>query len=293
LIVKWTAPKGLATILLFFAASAIIEVLLVSAFQIMGLSDSNALTSSFNVPGTNWSFTISISPLLHLLPLSVIIVMLTSWTYLANSTAFVPQRVEAARRPYQPPKRMQETGRLQSVRRFFRNLSRRLQRFSRGLRSSVQKTPGIGYVSQRLSLTRITVKSAAAVLAIFILVAVGLFFIEYPNMIYYLTLNLYMGSPAFQEFVRGIGQWLQGVGTALPPIGDLGTGINNALVGGAPRFRRSLEAAGTSLMRPIFQLDVVGKYTLSQNLAAWTAAVLALFYGGYAARRPRRRVKGR
>jgi len=151
----------------------------------------------------------------------------------------------------------------------------------------------VDYISERLSFARIAVKSALTVLAIFILVAIALFLIEYPNLIYYLTLNLYTGSPPVQGFVLGIGQWLSGVGVAVPPLGDLGANINNALVNAAPGFRSSLEAAGTSLTKPIFQLDVVGKYTLSQNLAAWTAAVLALVYGAYASSRPRRRIKGR
>jgi len=291
--VIWTAPKGLVALILFFAISVVIEVLLISAFQALGLSDRNALTSTFQVPSTNWSFTVSVSPLFHLLPLSVIVVLLTSWTYLTKSAAFIPQRIEAARHPSQPSQRARESGRFKSARRFFKNLSRRLQRFSRRLKSSLQKTPGVGYVSQRLSSARTAVKSAATVLAIFILAVAMLFLIEYPNLIYYLTLNMYTGSPALHKFVNGIGQWFQGAGTAVPPLGDLGANINNALVNAAPSFRRSLEAAGTSLTSPIFQLDDAGKYVLSQNLAAWTAAVLALFYSAFASTRPRRRVKGR
>ena len=289
--VKWTAPKGLVALILFFIISVILEVLLISAFQALGLSDQNAWTSTFQVPSTNWSFTVSVSPLLHLLPLSVIIVLLTSWTYLTKSTAFIPHRIEATKRPAPPPRRIQESRRFKSTRRFFKNISRKLQRLSKRLKSGVQKTPGVGYISQRLSFGRIAVRSALTILAIFILVATGLLLIEYPDLIHHLTVNMYTGSPALHGIVIGVGQWLQGVGTSVPPLGDLGASINNALVNAAPDFRRSLEAAGTSLTSPIFQLDVVGKYALSQNLAAWTAAVLALLYSAYAA--TRRRVKGR
>jgi len=291
--VRWTAPKGLVALILFIAISVIIEVLLISAFQALGLSDRTALTSTFQVPSTDWSFTVSISPLFHLLPLSVILVLLTSWTYLTKSAAFTPQRIEAARHPSQPSQRTRESGRFKSARRFFKNLSRRLQRFNRRLKSSLQKTPGVGYVSQRLSFARTAVKSAATILAIFILAVAMVILIEYPNLIYYLTLNMYMGSPALHEFVIGIGQWFQGAGTAAAPLGDLGASINNALVNAAPGFRYSLEAAGTSLTSPIFQLDDAGKYALSQNLAAWTAAILALLYSAYASSRSHRRVKGR
>ena len=289
--VRWTAPKGLAALIFFLIVSVIIEVLLISAFQALGLTDQNAWTSTLQVPGTTWSFTVSVSPLLHLLPLSVIIVLLASWAYLTKSTAFIPQRVESTKRPAQPPRRTQESRRFKSTRRFFKNISRKLQRFSRRLKLGVQKTPGVGYISQRLSFARIAVRSAFTVLAIFILVVAGLLLIEYPDLIYHLTLNMYTGSPALHGFVIGVGQWLQGIGTSVPPLGDLGASINNALVSAAPGFRHSLEATGTSLTSPIFQLDVVGKYALSQNLAAWTAAVLALLYSAYAS--TRRRVKGR
>jgi hypothetical protein len=39
-------------------------------------------------------------------------------------------------------------------------------------------------------------------------------------------------------------------------------------------------------------LDIVGKFALSQNLAAYAAAIIALMYGAFASTR-RRRVKGR
>ena len=291
--VRWTAPKGLVALILFTAISVIIEVLLISAFQALGLSDRTALASTFQIPGTDWSFTVSVSPLFHLLPLSVIVVLLTSWTYLTKSAAFIPQRTEAARRPSQSSQRAMESRRFKSARRLFKNLSRRLQRLSRRLKSGLQKTPGVGYVSQRLSFTRPAVKKAATILAIFILVVTMLILIEYPNAIYYLTLNMYMGSPALLALVNGIGQWLQGVGTAIAPLGDLGTSINNALVNAAPGIRRSLEAAGTSLTSPILQLDDAGKYVLSQNIAAWTAAALALLYSAYVSSRSYRRVRGR
>lgn len=293
MIVRWTTPKNLAAVILFFAIGVIIEALLISAFQILGLSDQNAFASTFLLPGTNWSLTFSVSFLFHLLPLSVVLVLLASWTYLAKSTAFVPERIEAARRASQPPRRSQEVGRLKTVRRPFKNLNRRLQRFGRAMKSGFQRIPGVSYVSKRLVFARVAVKSAVTVLAVFVSITAAAFLITYPDLTYNLTVNLYRSSPALVDFVAGIGQWFRGAGTAISPLSDLGASINNALLNAAPGFRRSLEAAGTSLTRPIVQLDAVGKYALSQNLAAWTTAITALLYGAYASARLRRRVKGR
>jgi len=129
------------------------------------------------------------------------------------------------------------------------------------------------------------------VLLIFISIAVGLVFVGYPNLIHDLTVSLYRGFPALANFASGTQTWFRNIGTAIPPLGDFVGSINNAFIKSAPGFRKTLEAAGTSITNPIFQLDAVGKYILSQNLASWTAAVLAILYGAYAS--ARRRIRSR
>lgn len=285
------APKDFAALILFFVISIIFEILLISAFQRLGLIDANAWTTTLLIPGANWSFIVSLSIIFHILPLSVVAVLLAGWIYLKNSNAFKIQP-ETAKRAM-PQRRQQETGRLKSAKRVLRNLSRRFQRIGKSLKTGASKIPGVSALSKRLSLARSVVKSASAVLAIFGAVALAICLVAYPNLIYYWALNLYQGSPGLTNFVLGTGQWLSGIGTAIPPLGDLGASINNALIQAAPGFRHSLEAAGTSLTEPILQLDTVGKYVFSQDLAAWTAAALALLYGSYASARPRRRAKGR
>lgn len=285
------APKDFAAMILFLVISVIFEILLISAFQRLGLIDTNAWTTTLLIPGANWSFIVSVSVIFQILPLSIIIVLLAGWTYLKNSNAFRLQP-EITKRAV-PQRRPQETGRLKSARRVWRNISRRFERMGKSLKIGASKIPGIPALSKRLSSARSVVRSTLTVLLIFGAVALGLLLVAYPSVIYYWALNLYQGSPGLTNFVLGTGQWLRGIGTAVPPLGDLGASINNALIQAAPGFRHSLEAAGTSITKPIFQLDAAGKYVLSQNLAAWTAAVIALLYGSYASARPRRRAKGR
>jgi len=293
LIVRWTGRKGFAAILLFFILAIILEASLVYSFQIFGLVDPNSWTGIFSVPVVNWSFTVSISPLLHLLPLGVIAVLLSSWTYLTKYTAFVPQRVESARRVSPPTRRELEGRRFKSLRRLSKRLSRKLQRLGRALSSGAQRVRGVSYILQRLSFARAAVRSAATVIAIFISVVFLSALVAYPNLIHSWTLNLYRGSPGFLGFVSGTMQWFNGVGRAVPALGDLGSAINNALFGAAPGFRQSLVGAGWSLTRGIVQLDVVGKYVLSQNLAAWVSALVAIFYSAYVSSHPSRRPRGR
>ena len=286
---RWAATRSHAALILFLALSLVFEVTLIYAFQTLGLTDQHAWASVLLIPGTNWSFTVTISPLLHFLPITVIIVLLASWTYLAKSTAFLPQR-EIPRRT-QPLPRTQETRRPKTTRRFFRNLSRRLQRLGRTIKSGFGRIPGISYVSQRLSSAHGAVRSALIIILIFIAIAVGFIFVEYPNLIYNLTVNLYRGSPALANFASGTEMWFRNIGTAVPPLGDFVGSINNAFIKAAPGFRKTLEAAGTSITKPISQLDVVGKYILGQNLASWTAAIFAIIYSAYSS--TRRRIKSR
>jgi hypothetical protein len=285
----WTSARRNVSLILFLALCLFFELLLIFAFQTMGLTDQNAWVSTLLIPGTSWALIVTISPLLHLMPITVIIVLFASWRYLAKANVFLLQP-EIAKRV--PPRRTMETGRLKSIRRSFRNVGRRLQRFGRTVKSGFAKIPGASSVSQRLSSAHAAVRSAIVILIAFISIAVGLVFVAYPDLIYHLTVNLYRGSPALVNFAAGIASWLNGVGTLLSPLGGLGTAINNGLIAAAPGFRQSLETAGTTLTGPITGLDIAGKFALSQNVAAYAAAIIALIYGAYASTR-RRRVRGR
>lgn len=292
LIVRWTAPKGFAAIILFFVLAVIAEVLLVYSFQSFGLVDQNVWTATFLIPYVNWSLTASISPLFHILPLSVITVLLSGWTYLTKYTAFISQKAEPTKRVSAPARRTQEKRRFKSLRVFLKRINRRLQRVGRVLKNGVQRIRGVSYISQRLFFAQAAVRSAVTVLVIFLCAFFLLVIVEYPDLIHYWALNLYRGSPAFLDFVLGTAQWFRGVGQAAPSLGGLGSAVNDALIGLAPGFRRSLEVTGSSLMRPVVELDMVWKYLLSQNLAAWISAVVALAYGVYVSSRPRRERKG-
>mgnify|MGYP006269599601 CR=1 FL=1 len=110
-------------------------------------------------------------------------------------------------------------------------------------------------------------------------------------MIHDLTVNSYRGAPALANFAAGTQTWSRNIGTAVPPLGDFFGSINNAFFKIGPGFRTILEAAGGSITTPVFKLDVVGKYILDQNIASWTAAIIASLYGAYAS--TRRRIRSR
>lgn len=282
--IKWTTPKGLTSLIVFAIIAALIETTLIIGFQTIGLKDPNAWTTTIS------SFTLSVSPLFHLLPLSVIIVLLASWQYLTTTT--YPPRPEITRRP-QPPRRTQEKQRFKSLRQFTKRLTRRLQRTGQNVKTTAQKTKGISYISKRLNLTKPTVRSAFTIFFTFLAILFIIVLIEYPDLIHQSALDLYRDFPALLYFVKGIGQWLTGIGKAVPALGQVGSSIYYGLASAGPGLRNSLTSAGTALTQSIFNTDLDTKYVLSQNVAAWTSAILAMIYGTYFSPRPRRAPRGR
>ncbi len=284
---RWTALRGFSAIIIFLIIAIIFEALLIYSFQRLGLEDRNAWSNTFLVPGVNWSFTISISMLFHILPLSTIAVLTTSWTYLTRHTAFVSRGAEPTRRVPAPSRRV-EGGRLRALRRSLRRLSRSLQRTGRAIKNGFKKIYGVSYISEHLAFARAAVRSAATVLMIFVAAILLIIIVEYPDLIHAGVVNLYRGNPSYRDFVLGVTQSLQGLGQAVPPLGGLGSAIINGLVGAGPGFRQALHGAGADLTTPIIGLDVAGKYVLSQNFAAWASALVVLLYGYFFASRPSR-----
>jgi hypothetical protein len=194
----------------------------------------------------------------------VVVVLVVSWVYLTRYTVYVPARAEAAKRPL--TRRELERRRFKAWRRFSRRIDRRLQGFS-------------SYVFKRLYLASAAVRSGFVVLMVFLALSVLLLVVVYPDLIYNLAVGLYQGNPSLLGFVRGTASWARG-------FGDVFAGV---FVGVAPGFYKSLVSTGASLTGSIVSLDVAGKYVLSQNVAAWASALVALGYGTYVSSRRQRK----
>jgi len=107
---EWTAPKGVTAMATFLITALLVEYLVAWIFMSVGLTDTSSLTHVVSVPFTGWVFNVAISPLFHLVPLGVIVVLVSSWAYLLRQLVIVPQRIESrksypARRERPKPKR--------------------------------------------------------------------------------------------------------------------------------------------------------------------------------------------
>jgi len=291
---RWTAPKGFVALVSFLVLAVLIEFLLVYFFFSFGLKDENPL-----IWKPHASFTIAISPLFHLLPLSVIAVLVSSWAYLTKNMAVIPYRKELPKKPPMKWKkrRFQSLGRrFKPIRQFFRKIGRQFQGVNRALKgfyhrigAAVLRTPGISYLRRQMPLARATIKSTATILVTFLIVAFALYVLGQQSLVQESVVKFHEGNPLFHGLVLNTIHGAQAVGRALAPIGWVASSINNALLAAAPGFRNALMGLGVSIGEPIAKLDLVGQYVLCQNVAAWISAVTALAYGRYASRPYRRR----
>ncbi len=267
LLFKWTARKGLTATLLFLALTLFIEYLVVYLFTSFGLTDTFLFTG------------LPISPLFHLLPLGVTVVLVSSWMYLTKHIAAVPQKKSPTKPKRQRPRTRKI--RFKSIKRFFKKINRKFEWINRAIESFYQ-----------LHFAKATVKSTTTIIGVFLVSILTLHTVGSPNFIYEVVTGFYKTNPSFHGFVLKTFETTQGIGQTLTPLGWIGSTINNALLAMAPSFRNALEGFGTSITGPMVTLDLVWKYAICQNIAAWASALTALAYGQYTSH-PYRRYKRR
>lgn len=291
LVFRWTTQKGLAAIALFFVFAIVIEYIIVALFLSFGLVDKYLLT--FQFPGANTSF--AISPLFHLIPIGIIFVLGANWFYLTRHVAVVPRRIETFKKSSTMSKeRFQKTKskRFKFFSQFSKSIGKRFERINHSLRSFSNRVKatflrirGVSYITQRLSFARVTVRSSLTVFIVFLVSIFGLYLLVQPAFIYYTVVGFYDSNPSLPWAIKGIAD-----GIASSPLGGLTTGINNAFSGIAIWFWNTFEGAG-KLTESLVKLDLIWKYAICQNLAAWVSAFFVWAYGKYSAllyRRKRR-----
>jgi hypothetical protein len=257
---RWTAPKGLLTIVLFLALALISEFFTVFFFTFSGLTEVFAYKF----------FTVTVSPLFHLLPLAVILVLVSSWIYLTKHIAMRPHRISPAkvskirRRPRGRKSRSKSTRSvIGTVKNFFNQIS-----------SVFLRSRGGSFVQRRLSFGRVALESAVTVLTIFLLSIILLSVLVYPNLFTDFAVGFYSANSAFHGFAVSLAEALQGVIKALGPI-------DGGLRAIAPGFRNAFEGLVTSRPQSLTEGDLLWRYVFCQNAAAWVSAIASLAYVRY------------
>ncbi|MEM3696819.1 MAG: hypothetical protein QXQ94_04850 [Candidatus Bathyarchaeia archaeon] len=253
LMIRWTTLKGLTAIILFLIIAALIEYAIVLYAINLGVNET-PLQFSLQFPGTDWTITLAISPLFHLVPIAVIIALAASWTYLTRHITIKPP--ETTKGKTQPTKRRKEA-----------------KVFGK-IKSGLLRVKSIAFIWQKIHFARATIKSALTVFLLFSIFVLIVSLLAYPQLIYRTISNAYQNNPSLLNFVKGTAE-------ALAPIGAIFSGINNALLSAAPTFRDFVLSIGI-IIKPLVDSDNVGKYLAFQNAAAWICAITVLIYGEYA-----------
>jgi hypothetical protein len=258
---RWTAPKGLLTIVLFLALAFISEFFMVSFFAFSGLTEVFAYKF----------FTVTVSPLFHLLPLAVILVLVSSWIYLTKHIAMRPYR--------KSPTKVTESRRRRPRGRKTRSKSTRsvigdIKNFFNQISSVFLRSRGGSFVQRRLSFGRVALESAVTVLTMFLLSIILLSVLVYPNLFTDFAVGFYSANSAFHGFVLKTIETLQGIAKALAPI-------DGGLRAIAPGFRNAFEGLVTSRPHSLTEGDLLWRYVFCQNAAAWVSAIASLAYVRY------------
>lgn len=255
-------------LILFLASAILIEYLIIRFSLFLGVTDKNVLTQTFQFSGTSLSFTIIASPLFHLIPIGVVITLVFSWTHLLGHMAVRPRKIT----PKKETPKKEEKRRLKLATNFLHNVSKTLKIVSSRWKQS--------FFAQAV------VKSALSVLAFFVVIFFATYVLVYPSLIGNSTVGFYNSNPSALGFITETVEVANEVGRVLTPLEWLASAIDGALKVAAPAFRNAGQGFG-GLTAPLVKLDIVEKYILCQNIAAWVPALIALTYGLYASKRRR------
>jgi hypothetical protein len=269
-VLRWTSTKNLLATLLFAVIVTLLEYMAVSFAASTGIKNPDGIAF----------MSIVISPLYVLVPIAVVVAVTASFMHLTTSTVTLKRRSETVRKQ-QSRKAIRRRFRLDSVRRF----SRRLGQASRRIRIKIRKTWGIRQVVDRVDSARSVIGYAFAVIATFTSLVLLVTAAAYPKLVPSTAAGFFQGNPGFLGFVTSTIRAAQGISSAIPPIGAIAAAIHNALIAAAPGFRSTLIAFFCPLSNGLASLSPIAKFLVAQNAAAWSVAVVAIFYRHYVRRR--------
>ena len=250
----WTSPKGLLTIASFFVLALISEFVMVSFFAGSGLTE--AVTILYPV-----------SPLFHILPLAVTLVLVYSLIHLTKHILMRPYRTAPAkhstRRKQQPKRR--KTKPTQSFIGSIKNV------FSK-IATIFPKSSSVSATQYRITFSRAVLESAVTVLTIFLLSIIVLSVLANPRLFTDFAAGLYSTTSPVQGF-------MQALANVLVPIAS---GLNSI----APGFSKAFE--GLVAAQPLTGGDLLVRYVFCQIAAALISAISAFAYVRYVIKAQRR-----
>jgi len=241
----------------FLALVALLEFGIIQFSTSLGVSDSLVINLG----------AISISPLLHVLPLIVIIVLTLSWLYLNEAL-----KLASYRKRERPPEKLKKKRKVGKIGQFLQKI-----KFPEQLKKIAENN---------------IFKGAFATIIFFTSLVLIIYLIVYPDLLYNFTYSMFKSNPSILGFAIAIRNFAFSIGQTISPLGWIASSIDNGLKAAAPGFRNSFSGFG-SLVNTLASLDANSKYIICQNLAAWIPALTIIAYGKYISRPRIVRIKRR
>jgi hypothetical protein len=241
---RWTSPKGLLTAGLFFALALISEFAMVSFFAGAGLTET--------------TYLLMVSPLFHILPLAVTVVLVLSWIYLTKHIAMRPYRAVPAKaskiRRRRPRREKSTRSSMATIKQFFSKIA-----------APLSGSSGVSFTQRRPSFSRVALESTVTVLTMFLLSIILLSVLLYPRLFADFAAGFYSTTSPLQGFMHALAN-------VLVPIAS---GLNSVASG----FSKAFE--GLVASQSLTGGDLLWRYVFCQIAAVLISAVSALAYVRY------------
>jgi len=186
---------------------------------------------------------LEISLLFHILPITVVIALVACWIHLTNYLTIASYR-ERKKEYVKQKKERKKPEFFLKLKSFFEN---------------------------------VRVKSILVTSLCFFSLAILIFTVSMPNLIGDSIVGAFNANPSFLGFIAGIRNAFCGAAQSLGPIGGLMASIDGTLKSASVGFRNFVNGLST-VIQPIINLDITGKYLLCQNLAVFIPSLATLVY---------------
>jgi hypothetical protein len=130
--------------------------------------------------------------------------------------------------------------------------------------SSFFSSSGVSHAPQRLSFNRLALESTVTVMTVFLLAIILLAVLLYPNIFTRFAAGFYSETSALQGFMRSLADVVVSVARGFDVV--------------APGFRNAFEGIVSTNLPSLTSGDILWRYVLCQNVAAWVSAFAALAY---------------
>ena len=168
----------------FLVLVALLEFGIIQFSTSLGVSDSLVISLG----------AISISPLLHVLPLIVIIVLTLSWLYLNEAL-----KLTSYRKRERPPEKLRKKRKVGKIGKFLQKI-----KFPEQLKKIAENN---------------IFKGAFAIIIFFTSLVLIIYLIVYPDLLYNFTYSMFKSNPSILGFAIAIRNFAFSIGQTISPLG--------------------------------------------------------------------------